>query len=431
MIERYSRKQMSDIWTLENKFQKWLDIELAACEAHEKLGNISKKELEVILTKANFDVEGIEKIEAEIHHDVIAFLTNVASYIGPESRLVHLGLTSSDVVDTAFALLIRDAGNVLLKEIDILLDILKDQAYKHQNTFMMGRTHGVHAEPMTLGLKITVWAAELKRQKKRLVHALYDLNVGKLSGAVGNYAHMPPELEKLTLQRLNLDIAPVSTQILQRDRHAAFLNVLALIAGTLEKMAVEVRLLQKTECNEIMEPFSSKQKGSSAMPHKRNPITCERVTGLARVIRGYALTGMENQALWHERDISHSSAERIVFPDACISLDYMFGLIQNVMKNMQVNEHEMKRNIDQSYHVFFSQKLLLTLVDKGMLREDAYRLVQRNAHKAFDEKILFEKLIKKESEITNLISETELDELFSFKNYTNHNQTILSRVFAS
>ena len=429
MIERYARKDMKKIWELENKFQKWLDIEIAACEAHEKLGNISKEDLAVIKSKASFDVEGILKIESEIHHDVIAFLTNVASYIGPESRFVHLGLTSSDVVDTAFALLIRDAGELIKKEINILLELLKSQAQNYKNCLMMGRTHGVHAEPMTLGLKLAVWGAELKRHLTRLDLALEDLRVGKLSGAVGNYAHMPPDLESMVCKRLNLKVAEVSTQILQRDRHAQFISALAMIGGTLEKMAVEIRLLQKTECNEIMEPFSKLQKGSSAMPHKRNPITCERVTGLARVLRGYAMTAMENQALWHERDISHSSAERVIFPDACIALDYMLSLMQKVIKGMQVNESEMKRNIDQSYHVFFSQKLLLALVEKGMLREDAYRLVQRNAHKAFDEKILFEKLIKNEDEITKILSSKELTNIFDFNVYSKEVDMILNRAF--
>ncbi|MEK9656899.1 MAG: adenylosuccinate lyase [bacterium] len=429
MIERYSRKKMKDLWSLENKFQKWLDIEIAACEAHETLGNITKESLKTIKDKAKFDVPGILKIEAEIHHDVIAFLTNVASYIGPDSRFVHLGLTSSDVVDTAFALLIREAGELIQKEINVLIDLLKTQAYAYKETLMMGRTHGVHAEPMTLGLKLAVWAAELKRHQTRLTQALEDLRVGKVSGAVGNYAHMPPSLEKLVCEKLTLSIASVSTQILQRDRHAAFINCLAMIGGTLEKMAVEIRLLQKTECNEIMEPFSKLQKGSSAMPHKRNPITCERITGLARVLRGYAVSAMENQALWHERDISHSSAERIIFPDACIGLDYMLSLMQKVIKGMQVNEKEMQRNIDQSYHVFFSQKLLLELINKGMLREDAYRLVQRNAHKAFDEKVLFETLIQNEDAINNLLSKEELANIFSFKNYCTHNDQILERVF--
>lgn len=429
MIERYSRKEMKSIWELKNKFQKWLDIELAACDAHNQIGNISNQDLAVIKKKATFDVDGILKIEKEIHHDVIAFLTNVASYIGPESRFVHLGLTSSDVVDTAFALQIRDAGELIKEEINILLTKLESQSLKYKNCLMMGRTHGVHAEPMTLGLKLAVWGAELKRHLKRLDQALEDLRVGKLSGAVGNYAHMPPKLEQIVCETLKLKVAEVSTQILQRDRHANFITTIAMIGGTLEKMAVEIRLLQKTECNEIMEPFSQLQKGSSAMPHKRNPITCERVTGLARVLRGYAMTAMENQALWHERDISHSSAERVIFPDACIALDYMLSLMQNVIQNMQVNDKEMQRNIDQSYHVFFSQKLLLALVEKGMLREDAYRLVQRNAHKAFDEKILFGTLIKKETEITAILTQKELDSIFNFDVYTKEVDMIIDRVF--
>ena len=293
----------------------------------------------------------------------------------------------------------------------------------------MGRTHGVHAEPTTLGLKLTIWYEEMKRNKARLIKALDTTNVGKISGAVGNYAHMPPKLEALVCDELQLNIAPVSTQVLQRDRHAEFITTLSIIGGTLEKMAVEIRGLQKTEFNEILEPFSKKQKGSSAMPHKKNPIICERVTGLARVLRGYAVTAMENQALWHERDISHSSTERIIFPDATVSLDYMFGLMTKVIDGMTVNEEQMKQNIAKSYNVFFSQQLLLQMVQKGMLREDAYRIVQRNAHAAFDEQILFDDKIKNEPQIKDLFTDEELSELFSFSPYTKHADEIFDRVY--
>ena len=420
---------MADVWEPRNKFQKWLDVELAACKAHVELGNIPESAYKTIVDKADFNVERIDEIESEIHHDVIAFLTCVAEYIGEDSRFVHLGLTSSDVVDTAFSLLIQDAGKLLLNNIDVLQKSLKTQAEKYKYTLTMGRTHGVHAEPTTLGLKLTIWYEEMKRNKRRLEAALEATNVGKVSGAVGNYAHMPPKLETLVCQELNLIPSPASTQVLQRDRHAEFMNVLAIIAGTLEKMAVEFRGLQKTEFNEIIEPFSKKQKGSSAMPHKRNPIICERVTGMARVMRGYALTAMENQALWHERDISHSSTERIIFPDATIGLDYMFGLMTKVIDGMTVNEDQMQRNIEKSYNVFFSQKLLLRMVEKGMLREDAYRIVQKNAHAAFDEKILFNDKIKSDDQITALFSNEELDELFSYSQYTNHADEIFARVY--
>lgn len=429
MIKRYSRPKMAQVWEPENKFQKWMDVELAACKAHVTLGNIPDEAYQAIQDKADFNVERIDEIESEIHHDVIAFLTCVAEYVGENSRFVHLGLTSSDVVDTAFSLLIQDAGKILLRDIDALLNSLKEKANQYKYTLTMGRTHGVHAEPTTLGLKLTIWYEEMKRNKARLIKALEITNVGKISGAVGNYAHMPPQLEALVCDELQLNIAPVSTQVLQRDRHAEFMTTLSIIGGTLEKMAVEIRGLQKTEFNEILEPFSKKQKGSSAMPHKKNPIICERVTGLARVLRGYAVTAMENQALWHERDISHSSTERIIFPDATVSLDYMFGLMTKVIDGMTVNEEQMKKNIGKSYNVFFSQQLLLQMVQKGMLREDAYRIVQRNAHAAFDEQILFDDKIKNEPQIKDLFTDQELSELFSFSPYTKHADEIFDRVY--
>ena len=431
MIKRYSRKNMSNVWTQENKFKKWMDVEIAACKAHVTLGNIPEKSYQTIVEKADFNVARIDEIESEVHHDVIAFLTCVAEYIGDDSRFVHLGLTSSDVVDTAFSLLIQESGQILLADIDTLMAALKEKANQYKYTLTMGRTHGVHAEPTTLGLKLTIWYEEMKRNKARLIDALETTNVGKISGAVGNYAHMPPKLEALVCEELSLNIAPVSTQVLQRDRHATFISTIAIIGGTLEKMAVEIRGLQKTEFNEVLEPFSEKQKGSSAMPHKKNPIICERVTGLARVMRGYALTAMENQALWHERDISHSSTERIIFPDATIGLDYMFGLMTKVISGMRVNEDQMKQNISKSYNVFFSQKLLLRMVQKGMLREDAYRIVQKNAHAAFDEQILFDDKIKNEPTIKDLFSDDELDELFSFAPYTMHADEIYGRVYGS
>jgi len=429
MIKRYTRKKMEAIWSLENKFQKWLDIELATCDAHVELGNLKQEDVTEIKEKANFDIKRIDEIEAEIHHDVIAFLTSVSEFVGEKSRFVHLGLTSSDVVDTGFSLQIQDAGKLLLEEIDTLLAALKTKAFDHKNTLMMGRTHGVHAEPTTMGLKLTIWYEELKRNKKRLEAAIETCNVGKISGAVGNYAHMPPKLEELVCGNLNINIAPVSTQTLQRDRHAEFMTTIAITAGTLEKMAVEIRSLQKTEFNEVQEPFSSKQKGSSAMPHKRNPIISERITGLARVIRGYAITSLENQALWHERDISHSSTERVIFPDATIGLDYMLSLMIKIISGLVINEDQMKENIAKSYNVFFSQKLLLKLIEKGMSRENAYRLVQRNAHAAFDEKISFDIKIKEDSDITEKFSNEELDSLFSFDQYTQNTDTIYNRIY--
>ena len=430
MINRYSRKEIKNIWSEQNKFQKWLDVELAACYAHVQLGNITQDEYEDIKSKAKFDINRINEIESEIHHDVIAFLTAVAENVGPNSRLIHLGLTSSDVVDTAFSLLIQESGKIILKDLISFMETLKEKAEKHKLTPMMGRTHGVHAEPLTFGLKLAVWYEEFKRNKVRLENALEDLRVGKISGAVGNYAHMSPELEKIVCEKLNLKQSKASTQTLQRDRHAAFLTTVAVISGSLEKIAIEIRSLQKTETNEVLEPFSSKQKGSSAMPHKKNPIISERVTGLARVIRGYAVTSLENQALWHERDISHSSTERIIFPDATILIDYMFSKMENVIKGLVVNEKKMEENIGKSYHVFYSQQLLLKLVDKGLLREKAYRIVQKNAHEAFEEGVLFEEKIRSDESITETITSSELNQIFDFKTYTKNIDLIYDRVFS-
>ncbi|MGE4170759.1 MAG: adenylosuccinate lyase [Candidatus Margulisiibacteriota bacterium] len=431
MIERYSRTPMRKIWEPENKFQRWLDVELAACFVHMNLGNIPKDDYETIIEKAKFDVKRINEIEAEVNHDVIAFLTSVAEFIGPASRFVHLGLTSSDVVDTAFSLLIQDAGKLLLADIDTFMSSLKTQAIAHKHTLTMGRTHGVHAEPTTFGLKIAVWYEEMKRNKARLIEALGHVNVGKISGAVGNYAHMPPDVEEAVCSRLGLECAKASTQILQRDRHAHFMTTLAIIGGTLEKIATEIRALQKTEFNEVIEPFSAKQKGSSAMPHKRNPILCERVTGLARVLRGFSMTALENQNLWHERDISHSSTERVIFPDATTLLDYMFSLMTKVIDGMTVNADQMMENIGRSYNVFFSQQLLLRLIEKGMTREDAYRLVQKNAIDCFVNRELFNDRILNESEILNHLSKDELNTIFSFDKYIAHVDTIFERVFTA
>lgn len=429
MITRYSRKEMSDIWSDQNKFQKWLDVELAACFAHVELGNISKEDYETIEKKADFDVDRIKEIEAEIHHDVIAFTTNVAEYVGPASRFVHMGLTSSDVVDTAFCMLVQDAGQQLLSDLDEFQAALKAQAEAHKLTLCMGRTHGVHAEPTTFGLKLAVFYEEMKRNRVRLVNAIETMRVGKVSGAVGNYAHMPPRLEEIVCEKVGLNPSLSSTQILQRDRHAEFMTTVSIIGGTLERLATEIRALQKTEFNEVNEPFSSKQKGSSAMPHKKNPILCERVTGLSRVLRGYAITALENQNLWHERDISHSGAERVIFPDATIALDYMFSLMIKVLSGMTVNEDSMKENIGRSYHIFFSQQLLLKLVNAGISRENAYRMVQRNAMTAFHERRDFFEVVKTDSDITAHVSDTVLDDIFSFDKYTTHAETIFNRVF--
>ncbi len=429
MIDRYSRPAIKAVWSATTKFQKWLDVEIAACQAHAEQGTIPWEDFHIIVEKAQFDVVRIDEIEAEVHHDVIAFLTNVAEYVGPSSRFVHLGLTSSDVVDTAFSLLIQDAGVCLLSSLDTFCAALKAQAFRYRFTPAMGRTHGVHAEPTTLGLKLSVFYDEMQRNRIRLEAALADTCVGKLSGAVGNYAHMPPVIEARVCELLGLKPAKISTQILQRDRHAYFIMTLALIAGTLDKLATEIRALQKTELNEILEPFSDKQKGSSAMPHKKNPILCERVSGLARTLRGYTVTALENQVLWHERDISHSSAERIIFPDATVNLDYMFGLMTKVIEGMRVNEDQMKRNIERSSNVFYSQQLLLKLIEKGLLREEAYRIVQRLAHQSFDEGTLFDTKVRADERITAVLSVDELDQLFNLECYTQHVDSIFEKVY--
>jgi len=428
MIDRYSTAKLSHIWSLENKYQTWLDVEIAACEAHYRLGNISEADLDVIKSKAKFDVVAIEEIEREVHHDVIAFLTNLAESIGPSSRFVHLGLTSSDVVDTAFSLQIVAAGRCLLESLTVLLADIKTQAIAHKMTPCMGRTHGVHAEPTTFGLKLMVWYAELERNIRRLEFAIEDCRVGKVSGAVGNYAHMPPALETHVCDILELTPSPASTQILQRDRHAFFLSVIGIIAGTLEKFAVEIRGLQKTEFNEVLEPFGKNQKGSSAMPHKQNPILCERITGCARTIRGYVVTALENQALWHERDISHSSAERIIFPDATTLLDYMIQIASKVISGMRVNTVQMKNNIEKSFHIFYSQKLLLALVGKGLVRESAYKMVQQIAMRAFSTQTLFDDLVLNDIEVNKYLSQAELQAIFELNTYFDHVDTIFDRV---
>jgi len=429
MIERYSREKIRNIWSAQNKFQKWLDVELAACLAHQNLGNIPQSDYDIICQKAGFDIRRIDEIEAEVNHDVIAFLTSVAEIVGSSSRFIHLGLTSSDVVDTAFSLLIQEAGQILLEDLEQLRVVLKKQAYQYQFTPMMGRTHGVHAEPLTLGLKLAIWYAEIERDIVRLTQSLEVLRVGKVSGAVGNYAHIDPKIEIMVCEHLRLQASPVSSQILQRDRHAEFMTTIAIIGGTFEKIATEIRACQKTEFNELQEPFSKKQKGSSAMPHKKNPIMCERIAGLSRVLRGYALTALENQALWHERDISHSSTERVIFPDATILLDYMAAKLTNIIENLVVNEIQMKENISKSYNIFYSQQVLLKLVDKGMLREDAYRLVQENALQCFEMHQNFDAAIKNDDRIKAVVSEVELSEIFDFEKYTRHINYIFSRVF--
>ncbi|MGC9029767.1 MAG: adenylosuccinate lyase, partial [Desulfomonilaceae bacterium] len=383
MIPRYTRQEMARIWEPRNRFQKWLEIELAVCEAWTERGVIPRDSMERIRTRANFDPQRIDEIEKITRHDVIAFTTSVAEFVGEDSRYIHRGLTSYDVVDTALSLLLKEAGLIIRQGIVDLMDALRDRAFEHRYTPMVGRSHGIHAEPITLGLKLALYYDEMKRHLGRWDAALETISVGKISGAVGTFAHLDPALEEAILAKLGLRPAPVSNQILQRDRHAAYFTTLALIASSIEKIAVEIRHLQRTEVGELEEFFHAGQKGSSAMPHKRNPVLTENLSGLARLIRGYSLAAMENVPLWHERDISHSSVERIIGPDATALVDFMLHRLASVIRNMQVYPEKMLKNLELSHGLIFSEAILLMLVDRGLTREYAYSLVQRNAMKSW------------------------------------------------
>ena len=428
MINRYSLPEMKAVWEPENKFQKWLEIELAACEANNKLGLIPDKDLKTIKAKAAFDVKRIDEIEKETNHDVIAFLTNVAEKVGLSSRFIHLGLTSSDIGDTAACLLLKQSAEILEKDIVNLLAVLKKQALKYKDVIMIGRTHGIHAEPTTFGLKLLLWYEEMRRNQRRLEQAKKNISVGKLSGAVGTYSNIDPAVETYVCKKLGLTPCSVATQIVQRDRHAEFMTTLAIIGASLEKIAVEIRLLQKTDTSEAAEPFGKGQKGSSAMPHKRNPIICERITGLSRVLRGYAVTALENVALWHERDISHSGAERVIFGDACILLNYMFSLMQKVVAGLEIYPERMRKNMDAYGGIIFSQRVLLALVDKDITREKAYALVQRNALKARDTDGSFRENIVSDKDVLKLIPRAELLKLFDYQYTIRNVQRIFKKV---
>lgn len=431
MIERYTRPEMGRIWTLENKYRKWLDVELAVCETLCTRGEIPREDFEQINAKAGFDVNRIEEIERETQHDVIAFLTSVAEHVGPSSRFIHEGMTSSDVLDTSLGLLLVEASDILLKDMTALLDVLRRRAFEFKNTVEIGRSHGVHAEPITFGLKIAVWYAEMVRNRERLEQARESIRVGKISGAVGTFANIAPEVEQAVCGKLGLKAAPVSTQIIQRDRHAHFFTTLAIIGSSVEKIATEIRLLQHTEIREVEEFFSAGQKGSSAMPHKRNPIASENLSGLARLLRGYAMSAMENVALWHERDISHSSVERVIGPDSTILLDYMLNRLTRVMDRLTVYDGNMKRNMDVSGRLFFSQQVMLALIQKGLTREDAYRLVQRNAMQVWQEKGDLNLQLKRDPEVVNRLSPEELDGIFDLQYHLKYIDVIFKRVFGS
>ncbi|WP_096201823.1 adenylosuccinate lyase [Bacillus sp. FJAT-45350] len=427
MIERYTRPEMGAIWTEENKFQAWLEVEIVACEAWAELGDIPKEDVQKIREKATFDVARIHEIEEETRHDVVAFTRAVSESLGEERKWVHYGLTSTDVVDTALSYLLKQANEILEKDLVNFIEILKNKAIEHKYTVMMGRTHGVHAEPTTFGLKLALWYEEMKRNLERFRAAAEGVRFGKLSGAVGTFANIDPFIEEYVCKNLGLNAAPVSTQTLQRDRHADYMSTLALIATSIEKFAVEIRGLQKSETREVEEFFAKGQKGSSAMPHKRNPIGSENMTGLARVIRGYMMTAYENVPLWHERDISHSSAERVIIPDATIALNYMLNRFGNIVKNLTVFPENMKRNMTRTYGLIYSQRVMLTLIDKGMAREEAYDLVQPKAMEAWEKGIQFRELVEAEERITNQLTPAEIEECFDYNHHMKHVDTIFNR----
>jgi len=417
MIPRYSRPEMSKLWTDPHKFRTWLRVELAVCEARHRRGEIPDKDWQQIKKKASFSVKRITEVEAEVKHDVIAFLTAVAEKVGPASRHIHVGMTSSDVLDTSTALVMTQASDLLWDGIVALREAIGKQARAHKLTPCMGRSHGIHAEPTTFGLKMAVWYCEMGRALERLDLARQQMAFGQISGAVGTCAYLDPDLEEEALGTLGLQVDPVSTQIIQRDRHAFFLTTLAVIAASLEKMATEIRNLQRTEILEVEEFFSEKQKGSSAMPHKRNPITAEQICGLARVIRSNSVAALENVALWHERDITHSSVERVIIPDSCILLDYILAKTTDVVANLLVYPENMQANIDRSYGVIYSQQVLLALADAGMTREKAYRIVQKKAMQAWKEKIPFAPLIRKDPDVKKRLSKKVLDKCFDQSQY--------------
>jgi adenylosuccinate lyase len=427
MIERYSQPQMKKIWSEQSKFDKWLQVEIAVCEAWAEVGAIPKEAIPKI-NKARFSLERIAEILKVTHHDMTAFLQAVSESLGEESRFIHLGLTSSDVMDTALSLQLKEASRLLAQDIAELTTVLEDKAIEHKHTVMIGRTHGVHAEPITFGLKLALWVQEMKRNAARLAEAEKAISVGKISGAVGTYATVPPEVEDKACAKLGLAPAPISSQIIQRDRHAQFVTTLAIVASSLEKFATEIRSLQRTEVLEAEEPFTAGQTGSSAMPHKRNPELCERVCGLARLVRGYALTSMENIALWHERDISHSSNERITLPDSCLVLDYILNIFTSVMKGLQVYPENMRRNLELTQGLVFSQRVLIALIDKGLSRQNAYELVQRNAMKAWKQRTSFLGLLKTDPEVMAHLTESELKSLFDYNYFIKHVDKVFQRL---
>lgn len=430
MIERYTLPEMGAVWSQQNKFQKWLDVEIAVCEVHAEMGTIPSDALAEIKAKAAFTVERISEIEKTTDHDVIAFTTNLAENIGPASRFVHYGLTSSDVVDTANALLLKESCDLLLAKTDALLEVLKRRAFEFKDTPQIGRTHGIHAEPTSFGLVWALWYSETQRNKERLLKAKEIVAVGKISGAVGAFAHLSPEVEERVCAKLGLKAADVSTQVIQRDRYAEYLCTLAIIASTLEKIALQVRHWQRTEVREAQEFFKTGQKGSSAMPHKRNPILSERICGMARTVRANSIVGLENVALWHERDISHSSAERIVLPDSSATLDYILAKTTSLLDTLIVYPENMLKNLGLTRGLVFSGQLLLALTQKGVSREDAYAWTQRNAMKVWDEGGDYQELIKSDADISSNLSAEEIARVFDLGHYLRNVETVFNRVFS-
>lgn len=428
MIERYTRPEMGAIWTEQNRYEAWLEVEILACEAWAELGEIPKEDVKRIRENASFDIDRILQIEQETRHDVVAFTRAVSETLGEERKWVHYGLTSTDVVDTALSYLIKQANDILRKDIQNFIDVIEARAKEHKNTVMMGRTHGVHAEPTTFGLKLALWREEMLRNQERFEAAAKVIETGKMSGAVGTYANIDPHVEAYVCKHLGLAAAPISTQTLQRDRHAQYMSTLALIAASIEKFATEIRGLQKSETREVEEAFAKGQKGSSAMPHKRNPIGSENMTGMARLMRGYMLTAFENVALWHERDISHSSAERVIIPDATITLNYMLNRFTNIVKNLTVFPENMKRNMTRTFGLIYSQRILLALIDKGLAREEAYDTVQPLTARAWDEQIQFRPLVEADETITKHLTAEEIDDCFDYNYHIQQVDMIFERL---
>lgn len=429
MIPRYTRDAMGALWTDEAKFSTWLEVEIAICEGWNKLGVVPDEDLKAIQEKAAVDVDRINELEKITRHDVIAFVSAVGETVGPSARFIHLGVTSSDILDTALAVMLKRASALILEDIDAIMAVLRRRAYEFKDVPQMGRSHGIHAEPITFGLKLALWYAEMERNRKRFQKAVEDIAVGKISGAVGTFANVDPRVEAHVCEKLGLKPAPISTQVIQRDRHAHFFSTLAILAGTLEKMATEIRHLQRTEVLEAEERFAKGQKGSSAMPHKRNPVGSENICGLARLVKSYAQASLDNIALWHERDISHSSVERVIAPDSCILIDYMLNRMKNILDGLVVYPERMMENINKTHGLIYSQRVLLALIDKGVSRDEAYVMVQRNAMRSWEEGRDFKTLLENDSDIRRHLTPTELADLFDISYHLKHVDTLFKRVF--